>query len=125
MIRITSRGIQYVEGDLVQQAASRVTFNVRNAYGSIFGTQQHAKMNVSFDFSRVEAELDRRGGERAARRTRCGSTLKELIAEVRTLHEGGNSVGRGSFARHLEVIQRKGWIWGPIAGTLLSLATGS
>jgi hypothetical protein len=48
MVRITSRGIQYVEGDLVQQAASRVTFNVRNAYGSIFGTQQHAEMSVSF-----------------------------------------------------------------------------
>ena len=59
MIRITSRGIQYVEGDLVQQAASRVTFDVRNAYDSIFGTQQHAEMNVSFDFSTVEAELDR------------------------------------------------------------------
>ena len=53
MIRITSRGIQHVEGDLVQQAASRVTFNVRNAYGSIFGTHQHSEMRVSFDFSTV------------------------------------------------------------------------
>src|SRR5215210_1694875 len=90
------------------RAASRVTLNVRNAYDSIFGTQQHAEMNVSFDFSTVEAELDRaeeveqRGGHDAAE-------LKELIAEVRTLHEGGKSVGRGSFARHLEAIQRKGW----------------
>jgi hypothetical protein len=101
-----------------------VTLNVRNAYDSIFGTQQHAEMNVSFDFSTVEAELDRaeeieqRGGHDAAE-------LKELIAEVRALHEGGKSVGRGSFARHLEAIQRKGWIWGHIAGTLLSLATGA
>ena len=125
MIRITSRGIQYVEGDLVQQAASRVTFNVRNAYGSIFGTQQHAEMNVSFDFSTVEAGLDRAEEEIEQRGGRHAAALKELIAEVRTLHEGGKSVGRGSFARHLEVIQRKGWIWGPIAGTLLSLATGA
>jgi hypothetical protein len=125
MIRITSRGIQYVEGDLVQQAASRVTFNVRNAYGSSFGTQQHAEMSVSFEFSTVEAGLDRAEEEIEQRGGRHVAALKQLIAEVRTLHEGGKSVGRGSFARHLEVIQRKGWIWGPIAGTLLSLATGA
>ena len=101
-----------------------MTLNVRNAYDSIFGTQQHAEMNVSFDFNTVEAELDRaeeieqRGGHDAAE-------LKELIAEVRALHESGKSVSRGSFARHLEAIQRKGWIWGHIAGTLLSLATGA
>jgi hypothetical protein len=125
MIRITSRGIQYVEGDLVQQAASRVTFNVRNAYGSSFGTQQHAEMSVSFEFSTVEAGLDRAEEEIEQRGGRHVAALKQLIAEIRTLHEGGKSVGRGSFARHLEVIQRKGWIWGPIAGTLLSLATGA
>jgi hypothetical protein len=125
MIRITSRGIQYVEVDLVQQAASRVTFNVRNAYGSSFGTQQHAEMSVSFEFSTVEAGLDRAEEEIEQRGGRHVAALKQLIAEVRTLHEGGKSVGRGSFARHLEVIQRKGWIWGPIAGTLLSLATGA
>ncbi len=60
VIRITVRGIQYVEGDLEQQAAPSVTINVGgNAYGNIFGAQQHAEMNVSFDFSTVEAELDR------------------------------------------------------------------
>jgi hypothetical protein len=49
MARITARGMQYVEGDLEQQSVSNVTFNVGNAYGSIFGTQQHAEMNdVSF-----------------------------------------------------------------------------
>ncbi len=72
MIRITSRGNQYVEGDLVQQAASRVTFNVRNAYDSIFGTLQHTEMNVSFDHGRSRTRPGR--GDRAARRTRCGST---------------------------------------------------
>ena len=109
----------------MQQAASRVTFNVRNAYDSIFGTQQHAEMSVSFEFSTVEAGLDRAEEEIEQRGGRHAAALKELIAEVRTLHESGKSVGRGSFARHLEAIQRKGWIWGPIAGTLLSLATGA
>jgi hypothetical protein len=108
MIRITSRGIQYVEGDLVQQAASRVTFDVRNAYDSIFGTQLHAEMNVYFDFSTVEAELDRTEQEIEHRVLRDAVALKEFIAQIRALHEGEKSVGRGSFARHLEVIQRKG-----------------
>ena len=102
-----------------------MTLNVRNAYDSIFGTQQHAEMNVSFDFSTVEAELDRAEEEIEQRGGRHAAALKELIAEVRALHESGKSVGRGSFARHLEAIQRKGWIWGHIAGTLLSLATGA
>lgn len=39
MVSITATGIQYVEGDLQQQQAPRnVTFNLQNAYGSIFGT---------------------------------------------------------------------------------------
>ena len=61
MVSITALGIQYVEGDLQRRdAPGSVTFNVQNAYGSIFGTQQHAEMNnVSFDFTTVEAELDR------------------------------------------------------------------
>jgi hypothetical protein len=93
-----------------------VTFNVRNAYGSSFGTQQHAEMSVSFDFSTVEAELDRAEEEIEQRGGRHAAALKEFIAQVRVLHEGGKSVGRGSFARHLEVIQRKDGIRGPIVG---------
>jgi hypothetical protein len=125
MIRITARGIRYVEGDLEQQATPSVTFNVGNAYGSIFGTQQHAEMNVSFDFRTVEAELDRAEEEIEQRGGRDAAELKELIAEVRALHERGESVGRGRLARYLGVIQRNGWISGPVAGTLLSIAMGA
>jgi hypothetical protein len=125
MIQITARGIQYVEGDLEQQAAPSVTFNVGNAYGSIFGTQQHAEMNVSFDFITVEAELDRAEEEVQQRGGRDAAELQELIAEVRALHERGESVDRGRLAKYLGVIQRNGWISGPIAGALLSIATGA
>jgi hypothetical protein len=126
MIKITARGIQYVEGDLERQAAPSVTtYNVGNAYGSIFGSQQHAEMDVSFDFSTVEAELDRAEEEIEQRGGRDAAALKELIAEVRALHERGESVDRGLLAKYLGVIQRNGWIAGPIAGTLLSIVTGA
>lgn len=125
MIKVTARGIQYVEGDLEREVAPSVTFNVGNAYGSIFGTQQHAEMKVSFDFRTVEAELDRAEEEVERRGGRDAAELKELIAEVRELHESGDSLDRGRFAKYLGVLQRNGWISGPIAGTLLSISTGA
>jgi hypothetical protein len=102
-----------------------VTFNVGNAYGSIFGTQQHAEMNVSFDFRTVEAELGRAEEEIEQRGGPDAAELRELIAGVRALHASGESVDRGRLARYLDAIQRNGWIAGPIAGTLLSAATGA
>jgi hypothetical protein len=122
MVKITALGIQYIEGDLEQQATPSVTFNVGNAYGSIFGTQQHAEMNnVSFDFRTVEAELDRAEEEVEQRGGRDAAELKELIAEVRALHESGEPLESGSLAKYLGVIQRNAWIASPIAGTLLSI----
>jgi hypothetical protein len=109
-----------------QAPPTSVTFNVGNAYGSIFGTQQHAEMNdVSFDFSTVEAELDRAEEEIARRGGPDEAELRELIAEVRALHESGEPLDRGRLARFLGVIQDNGWIAGPIAGTLLSIVTGA
>jgi hypothetical protein len=126
MIRITARGIQYVEGDLEQQAAPSVTFNVGgNAYGNIFGTQQHAEMNVSFDFRTVEAELDRAEEEVERRGGPDAAELKELIEEVMALHASGEPLDRGRLAKYLGVIQDNGWITGPIAGALLSIVTGA
>jgi hypothetical protein len=125
LVWITADGIRYVEGDLVQQAVPSVTFNVGNAYGSIFGTQQHAEMNVSFDFRTVEAELNRAEEEVEQRGGHDAAELKELIAEVRALHESGDSLDRGRLAKYLDVLQRNGWVSGPIAGTLLSIATGA
>jgi hypothetical protein len=117
---------EHQEAQSQQPAVSNVTFNVGNAYGSIFGTQQHAEMNnVSFDFGTVEAELDRAEEEIERRGGPDAPELKELLAEVRALHEGGEPLDRGRFAKYLEVIQRNGWIAGPIAGTLLSVVTGA
>lgn len=109
-----------------QASAPNVYFNVQNAYGSIFGTQQHAEMsNVSFDFSTVEAELDRAEEEIGRRGGPDEAELKELIAKVRALHENGEPLDEGRLAKFLGVIQRNGWIAGPVAGTLLSVATGA
>src|SRR5215212_9150096 len=104
IVAITTYGIRYVEGDL----------------------EQHAAMNnVSFDFQTVEAELDRAEEEVEQRGGRDEAELKELIAEVRALHAGGEPLNRGRLAKYLGVIQRNGWIASPIAGTLLSVATGA
>jgi phosphoglycerate dehydrogenase-like enzyme len=81
--------------------------------------------NVSFDFQTVEAELDRAEEEVEQRGGRDEAELKELIAEVRALHAGGEPLNRGRLAKYLGVIQRNGWIASPIAGTLLSVATGA
>jgi hypothetical protein len=127
IVSITARGMQYVEGDLQpQQSMGNVTFNVQNAYGSIFGTQQNAEMsNVSFDFSTVEAELERAEAEIERRGGRDESELRALVAEVRAAHENGEPLDKGHFAKYLGVIQRNGWIAAPIAGTLLSIVTGA
>lgn len=127
MVSITALGVQYVEGDLQQQQSTgNVTLNVQNAYGSIFGTQQHAEMsNVSFDFRTVEVELDQAEEEIERRGGRDAAELKELIAEVRAAHENGEPLNKGRFAKYLGVIQRNGWVAGPIAGTLLSIVTGA
>lgn len=126
MIKITARGMQYVEGDLEPQGSPNMTINVTNAYGSIFGAQQHAETNnVSFDFSTVEAELARAEAEIDQRGGRDAAELKELLAEVRALHESGEPLDRGRLAKYLGVVQRNGWIAGPVAGTLLSMVTGA
>ena len=126
LIKMTARGTQYVEGDLEHQGAPNVTFNVGNAYGSIFGTQQHAEMNnVSFDFNIVEAELARAEAEVDQRGGRDAAELKELLAEVRALHKSGEPLDRGRLAKYLGVVQRNGWIAGPVAGALLSIVTGA
>src|SRR5688500_18017544 len=63
LIKISARGIQYVEGNMEQQTSSNVTFDAGNAYQSLFGVEQHGNMNVSYDSKSVEAELDRAGEE--------------------------------------------------------------
>jgi hypothetical protein len=109
-----------------QTPAPNVTFNVGNAYGSIFGTQEHAEMShVSFDFGAVEVELDKAEEEVERRGGRDAAELRELIAEVRAAHENGEPPDKGRFAKYLGVIQRNGWVAGPIAGTLLSIVTGA
>jgi hypothetical protein len=124
-VKITTDGIRYVEGDFERQGAPNVTFNVGNAYGSIFGTQQHAEMNVSFDFRTVEAELDQAEEEIDRRGGPDAEELKELIAEMRDIHRSNEPLQKGRLAKYLEVIQRNGWVSGPIAGTLLAQLTGA
>jgi hypothetical protein len=106
--------------------ATNINFHVQNAYNSIFGTQQNAEMNnVTFDSGTVEAELDRAEEEIERRGGRDEAELKELIAKVREAHERGEPLDRGRFAKYLGVIQRNGWIAGPVAGTLLSTVIGA
>ena len=126
LISLTPKGIEYVEEGPQKRGGQTVTFNVGNAYGSIFGTQPHAEMNnVSFDFRSVEMELERAEQEIDKRGGPDADVLRELIAEVREIRQSGEPVQKGRLERFLGVIQDNGWIAGPIAGTLLSQAVGA
>ena len=117
MIKITAQGIDYVEGRIQQSAPASVTFNVGNAYGSIFGTQQHAQiLQPNFEFNTLEEEIEERGGEDT-------EALKNMLREIRTTLEQQESLGRRSLEGWSELINRHSWIAGPIAQLLLLYAT--
>ena len=75
---------------------------------------------MSFDFRTVEAELDRAEEEIERRGGPDAVEFKELIAEIRDIHQGNEPLHKGRLAKYAEIIQRNGWISGPVAGTLLS-----
>jgi hypothetical protein len=127
VIRITPQGIAHVEGDLPERApAQSVIFNVGNAYNSIFGTQRNAQMNnVSFDFETIEEELNRAEEEVERRGGPDADELKRLLDEVREIRATGDRLEKGRLARYTNVVQRNGWISGPIAGSILGHLTGT
>lgn len=117
MVKITSEGIDHAEGRTQQPASTSVTFNVGNAYGSIFGTQQHAQiLQPNFEFNTLEKEIEERGGEDT-------EALKEMVREIRNTLEQQESLGRSRLAGWSELINRHSWIAGPIAQLLLLYAT--
>jgi hypothetical protein len=117
ILKITAEGIDYVEGNSQQSAPTSVTFNVGNAYGSIFGTQQHAQiLQPNFEFKTLEEEIEERGGEDT-------EALKNMVREIRTTLEQQESLGRRRLEGWSELINRHSWIAGPIAQLLLLYAT--
>jgi hypothetical protein len=124
IITLTPKGIEHVEGTPQQQSPQHITFNVEHAPQSIFGTQHHAEINISLDFRSIEAALDRTQREIDERGGADANELKELIAEVRAIHQSGEPVQKGRLAKYMGVIQRNGWVASPIANTLLAQILG-
>jgi len=125
IITITSEGVEHVEGGPQTQSPQQITFNVENAPQSIFGTQNRAEISISLDFRSVEAVLDQTGQEIDRRGGPDTEELKELIAELKAIHQSGEPVQPGHFAKYMAVIQRNGWVANPIANTLLAQILGA
>jgi hypothetical protein len=117
LVQITADGIDQVEGRSQEVIPPSVTFNVGNAYGSIFGTQKYAQiLQPTFTFGDLEQEIEERGGEDT-------EALKEMVRDIRTTLEQQESLGRRRLEGWSELLNRHAWITGPVAQLLLLYAT--
>lgn len=106
-----------------QQAAQETarpqstTFNIFGpSYGSVIGSQQHAQvLQPTFTFGDLERDIDRLGGEDA-------EDLKAMVQELRSTLESQDSLSRGKLLEYSDLLNRHGWITGPIAQLLLVYA---
>lgn len=115
--RITAEGVDEVEGNKPrpQQNVSNV-FNIQNAPGSVIGTHNTAELTNNFDFRRMEAEIEEKGGEDE-------EELREALEEVRRLLVSGEKLDRGELARFSDALERHSWFTGSVTSALLGFAT--
>jgi hypothetical protein len=116
IVAITATGIQYVEGDLQQQAGGNVTFNIGTAERSIIGTQNHAQLEANINFDELAIEIEERGGEDK-------EVLWAALMRIAELIEERDSIDRGELAEFSEVMERHSWFTGAVAQALLGFAT--
>jgi hypothetical protein len=116
-LSITSEGIDEVEGNKRQEThpTTSFTFNAP-VHGSVIGTDNTAELTNSFDFRRVEIEIEERGGEDE-------EALREALEEIRHLLERGENLDRGALARFSTVMERHSWFTGSVMQALLGFAT--
>ena len=125
MFTITRRGRALAEGEApARPQVTSHTYNIGgDAYGSVFGSQQRVEMNVSFDMRTAQAELQRTREDVARRGGPDTEQLQELLDEVEDLLKNGRTLDRGRFSKWIGVLQRNGWIAGPVASLLMNWAT--
>jgi hypothetical protein len=124
LFRITPEGRARVEGETPQPVhVTNHTYNLGgDAYSSVFGAQQNVEMNVSFDMRTAEIELNQTRKEVERRGGPDAEELQDLLNEVEDLLRSGQPLEKGRLSKYLGVLQRNGWIAGPVASTLMNFA---
>ena len=92
-------------------------FHIGAAFGSIIGTQQDASLTFTLDFTQLQGEIEKRGGEDV-------EELKEMVAEIQQSLQQEQVVRRGWLARFSGLMERHSWITGALAEALLGWAVG-
>lgn len=114
-LSITAKGIDEVEGNKPQDTGA--TFNIYGAVqGSVIGTHNTAELNNTFDYRKIEVEIEQKGGEDK-------EELHEALAEIRRLLESGQTLNRGGLARFSGVMERHSWFTSAVAQALVGFAT--
>lgn len=80
-------------------------------------------MNVSFDMRTAEIELQQTREEVERRGGPDAEELRELLNEVEELLHNGQPLEKGRFSKYVGVLQRNGWIVGPVASLIMNYAS--
>lgn len=95
------------------------TYNINEAYSSVIGSQQDFRVDASFNFGDLYQQIEQNGGTDRAE-------LHQMVEEIRDQMEQGAAIEARGLAKFSELINRHGWITGPIANLLLLYSlTGS
>lgn len=119
--RLTSRGIDKVEGEEpTQQPPSVTNVNISGGtfQGSVVGANNTAELVNNFDLRSVEIEkqIEERGGADK-------EELREALEEVRRIIASENSIERGMLSRFSAVMERNSWFTGAIAQAFAGFVT--
>jgi hypothetical protein len=88
------------------------TYNINEAHGSLIGSQQDFIFNASFNFGDLREQIEKLGGSDR-------TELHQMADEIREQMERGDAIEVRGLAKFSELINRHGWIAGPLANLLL------
>ena len=115
--RITAKGVDQVEGNKPEPQSVSNIFNISGSvHGSVIGTHNTTELTNNFDFRRIEAEIEEKGGEDK-------EELREALEEVRRLLESGEKLDRGGLAQFSSTLEKHSWFTGSVMQALLGFAT--
>ena len=84
--------------------------------GSLLGAQQRAELSTGFDFGALGSRIEQYGVQDA-------EELKKMTARLKELLERGEGLPKGELASYGEVLQRNGWVLGPVVEVVLRFLT--
>jgi len=125
MFTITPSGRELVEGEAPQPAQQISTHNYAirgDAYSPVMGEQQNVSINVSFDMRSVEVALDHAKAKANRLPGADAERVNELLAELRAMLRSGESVEPGRLSKYEDLVNKYGWLAGPVVSTLSNVA---